>query len=138
MKKILLAAVLFAVALQASASEEALTVFKDPNCGCCAAWIAHLKEAGYQITVKDTADMSSVKAKLGVPAELQSCHTAVVDKTGQVIEGHVPAAAVAKLIAAPAVKGVAVPGMPLNAPGMGALDGNLTTVDFDGKPFSKN
>lgn len=138
MKKTLLAAILFTLALSASASNEALTVFKDPNCGCCAAWIVHLKEAGYRITVKDMPDMSAVKVRFGVPGELQSCHTAVVDGTGQVIEGHVPAAAIAKLIATPAVKGVSVPGMPMNAPGMGALDGNLTTVDFDGKPFSKN
>ena len=62
----------------------------------------------------------------------------VVDATGQIIEGHVPANAVNKLIADPSVKGVSAPGMPLNAPGMGELDGNLVTVDFAGKPFSKD
>jgi len=61
----------------------------------------------------------------------------VVEGTGQLIEGHVPANVVHKLIADSSVKGVAAPGMPLNAPGMGELDGNLITVDFDGKPFSR-
>jgi hypothetical protein len=73
-----------------------------------------------------------------VPEQLGSCHTAVVEETGQVIEGHVPARAVSRLLQSPATRGVAAPGMPLNAPGMGALDGNLVTVDFDGKPFSRD
>ncbi|MFX5476700.1 DUF411 domain-containing protein, partial [Acinetobacter baumannii] len=74
----------------------------------------------------------------GVPAQLVSCHTAVAEGSGQVVEGHVPAAAIQKLIARPTVKGVAVPGMPANSPGMGQMDGNLLTVDFAGKPFSRN
>jgi hypothetical protein len=82
--------------------------------------------------------MASVKQKLGVPMKLSSCHTGVVEATGQIIEGHVPANAVNKLLADSSVKGVAAPGMPLNAPGMGELDGNLVTVDFSGKQFSKD
>jgi hypothetical protein len=62
----------------------------------------------------------------------------VIDKSGQVLEGHVPANAVRKLIAQPKVKGLAVPGMPVNSPGMGKMDGPLLTVDFSGKPFSKD
>jgi hypothetical protein len=69
---------------------------------------------------------------------MASCHTGVVDASGQVIEGHVPAAAIQKLIANRAVQGVAVPGMPANSPGMGKMDGSLVTVDFSGKAFSKN
>ena len=61
-----------------------------------------------------------------------------MDKTGQLIEGHVPSNVVHKLLANAKVKGVAAPGMPLNAPGMGELDGNLITYDFNGKPFSKD
>jgi hypothetical protein len=102
------------------------------------AWVAHLRSSGYQVSVVDSDDMGAVKTKLGVPQDMQSCHTGVVDKTGQVIEGHVPAEAVKKLIADSAVKGVAVPGMPRNSPGMGKMDGNLVTVDFEGHPFSKN
>ncbi len=76
------------------------------------------------------------KAKMNVPANLRSCHTAVLEDSGQVIEGHVPATAVQKLTANPDIKGIAAPGMPMNAPGMGALDGSLVTVDFQGRQFS--
>jgi hypothetical protein len=81
--------------------------------------------------------MDAIKKRLGVPDKLASCHTGVVDASRQVIEGHVPAAAVKKLIANRTIKGVAAPGMPMNSPGMGKMDGTLVTVDFTGKPFSK-
>jgi len=138
MKKLAFAALLAAAATFAHAAGEAITVYKDPNCGCCTAWIAHLREAGYKVRAIDSDDMAAVKKRLGVPAELESCHTGVVDASGQVVEGHVPAAALARLVATPSVKGVAVPGMPVNSPGMGKMDGKLVTVDFSGKPFSKN
>ena len=137
MKKLIFATLLAASAL-AHAAGESITVFKDEHCGCCAVWVDHLKAAGYQVTTVNAPDLVAVKKLHGVKDELASCHTAVVDETGQVIEGHVPAAAVAKLISQPSVKGVAVPGMPMNAPGMGKLNGQLVTVDFDGKPFSKD
>ncbi|HEY8607679.1 MAG TPA: DUF411 domain-containing protein [Noviherbaspirillum sp.] len=137
MKKLLVAA-LFAASAAAHAAGETITVYKDANCGCCEGWIAHLREAGYKINAIDSADMPAVKKRLGVPDALGSCHTGVVDASGQVIEGHVPAAAVAKLIAQRGVKGVAVPGMPMNSPGMGKMDGKLVTVDFKGRPFSQD
>ena len=138
MKKLAFAALLVAASTLAHAAGEAITVYKDPNCGCCAAWIEHLREAGYKVKAVDSDDMAAVKKRLGVPAELESCHTGVIDASGQVVEGHVPAAALAKLVSAPSVKGLAVPGMPMNSPGMGKMDGKLVTVDFAGKPFSKN
>lgn len=138
MKKLAFAALLAAASAFAHAAGEAITVYKDPDCGCCSAWIEHLREAGYKVRAVDSADMAAVKKRLGVPAELASCHTGVVEASGQVVEGHVPAAALARLLATPSVKGVAVPGMPVNSPGMGKMDGKLVTVDFAGKPFSKN
>jgi hypothetical protein len=138
MKKLAFAALLAAASAFAHAAGEAITVYKDPDCGCCSAWIEHLREAGYKVRAVDSADMAAVKKRLGVPAELASCHTGVVDASGQVVEGHVPAAALARLLATPLTDGVAVPGMPVNSPGMGKMDGKLVTVDFAGKPFSKN
>lgn len=120
------------------AAGETITVYKDPNCGCCTAWLDHLRDAGYQVNAINSSDMTSIKKRLGVPDKMGSCHTAVIDKTGQVVEGHVPAAAVKKLIAQPMVRGVAAPGMPANSPGMGKMDGNLVTLDFSGKPFSRD
>ena len=94
-----------------------VTVHKDPSCGCCGAWAEHVEAAGFPVTIVETGDMDAVKRRLGVPAELASCHTAEVD--GYVVEGHVPAAAIERLLAlAPAATGLAVPGMPGGSPGM--------------------
>lgn len=122
----------------AHAAGSAITVYQSPNCGCCAGWVDHMRDAGFEVKAIKTDDMASIKQRLGVPMALASCHTGVIDASGQLVEGHVPANVVRKLLADASVKGVAAPGMPLNAPGMGALDGNLVTVDFEGKPFSKD
>ena len=95
-----------------------ITVYKDPSCGCCTKWVEHLRTAGLRPTTFDRADMDALKDSLGVPASLRSCHTAVAGK--YVIEGHVPAADLRRLLArAPkGVLGIAVPGMPAGSPGM--------------------
>ena len=82
----------------------AMTVYKSPTCGCCAKWVEHIKKAGFAVTVKDMPNVGEVKYARGVPAELASCHTAVVGN--YVIEGHVPADVVQKLLKEkPAVAG---------------------------------
>lgn len=138
MKKILLALALSASALGHAAEPASITMHQDPNCGCCGGWAEHMRDNGYEVKVILARDMAAVKATHGVPMELASCHTARVDSTGQVIEGHVPANAVRKMLLDPDVKGLAAPGMPVNSPGMGPMDGNLITVDFNGRPFSRD
>lgn len=94
-----------------------VTVTKDPSCGCCDGWLEHIEAAGFPVRVLESDDMFSLKQRLGVPGDLASCHTAEVG--GYVIEGHVPAAAVKRLLAErPAGVGLAVPGMPAGSPGM--------------------
>ena len=94
-----------------------VTVYKSPTCGCCNAWVEHMEEVGFVVDAFDTNDLPTVKADNHVPSQLQSCHTAIVD--GYVIEGHVPAEDIRQLLAErPAVTGLAVPGMPINSPGM--------------------
>jgi hypothetical protein len=94
-----------------------MTVFKDPNCGCCGAWVDHVRAAGFSVDVRIEPRMARVKTRLGVPIDLVSCHTAVVE--GYAIEGHVPAEAIARLLRErPALAGIAVPGMPSGSPGM--------------------
>lgn len=114
----LIAAVVLATpAAAASADEVTITVHKDPNCGCCSGWVQHLRDAGFGVRVEETSDLESVRARLGVPADLAACHTAEV--AGYLVEGHVPAAAVRRLLAErPNAKGIAVPGMPIGSPGM--------------------
>jgi len=95
------------------------TMFRDPYCGCCEKWAEHVHGAmAADISVQESTDMTAVKDEQGVPAGLRSCHTMVVD--GYVIEGHVPAADIERLLAErPAgVAGLAVPGMPIGSPGM--------------------
>ena len=99
------------------AAPAAIHVNKDPNCGCCEGWVAHVRQEGFTATVTDTPRLNAVKARLGIPQDLWSCHTAEID--GYVIEGHVPAAAIRRLLTErPQASGLAVPGMPVGSPGM--------------------
>ena len=114
------------LALTASASLPALAkpappktpmeVWKDPNCGCCKDWIVLVEKAGFAVTVHDVGN-TAVRAKLGLPTQLGSCHTALVG--GYVVEGHVPVADIHKLLQQkPKALGITVPGMPVGSPGM--------------------
>ena len=94
-----------------------ITVYRSPTCGCCGKWIDHMKQNNFNVKDNIVDDMESIKAKYGVPKEMASCHTAIVD--GYVVEGHVPAADVMKLLKTkPKVTGLAVPGMVTGSPGM--------------------
>jgi hypothetical protein len=94
-----------------------IVVSKDPTCGCCTGWVDHLRQAGFSADVVETLEINRVKVRLGVPDDLASCHTAEIG--GYVIEGHVPADAIKRLLAEkPAGKGLAVAGMPMGSPGM--------------------
>jgi len=94
-------------------------VFKSPYCGCCGAWVEHMEHAGFTVKVTPVEDVNASRAQLGMPATYGSCHTAKVG--GYLLEGHVPAQDVKKLLAdKPAAVGLAVPGMPLGSPGMEA------------------
>jgi hypothetical protein len=104
-------------ASQAKPTAVPIQVFKTPTCGCCAKWVDHMKAAGFAPEVQDLPNLSVVKSNAGVPANLQSCHTALVG--GYVVEGHVPAETVKRLLKEkPRVAGIAVPGMPIGSPGM--------------------
>jgi len=102
---------------RAQAALPKMTVSKDPSCGCCGAWVDYLQADGFVVETIEAADMERVKAALGVPEPLRSCHTAEIG--GYVVEGHVPAGIIRRLLAErPAFTGVAVAGMPMSAPGM--------------------
>ncbi len=94
------------------------TVYKDPQCGCCNGYIAHLRNNGFEVEAVNLDNMSPLKRMAGVPEPLESCHTMVID--GYVVEGHVPLAAIDRMLREkPAIKGIALPGMPAGSPGMG-------------------
>ena len=92
-------------------------VYKDPTCGCCTNWVKHLQDNGFVTKVMEVSNLADIKSEHKIPSQAQSCHTATVD--GYVVEGHVPAADVRRLLKErPAVLGLAVPGMPIGSPGM--------------------
>jgi hypothetical protein len=124
-------------ALRAAAPR--LEVAKSPTCGCCTAWVAHMQAAGFDARVYDMSDaaLEAFKTQVGLPAGLRSCHTATVD--GYVVEGHVPARDVRRLLAEqPAALGLSVPGMPVGSPGMEMGDRldryDVVLIGLDGAP----
>lgn len=106
-----------ALLMSAQASAAAIEVMKSPYCGCCAKWIEHLKQHGFDVKVTDTDRLGAIKNELKVPEALRSCHTAKV--ANYVVEGHVPASDIHKLLKErPKATGIAVAGMPMGSPGM--------------------
>jgi hypothetical protein len=103
----------------AKASLPTVEVFKNPDCGCCGAWVEHLKAAGFTVRVRETPDTGAVRKRHGIPDQFGSCHTGVV--AGYAVEGHVPADDIKRLLAQkPTAAGLSVPGMPAGSPGMEA------------------
>jgi hypothetical protein len=94
-----------------------MKVWKTPTCGCCGKWVRHMEAAGFRVEVTDVDDVDPVRKANGLPLNLASCHTALVG--GYVVEGHVPASDVRRLLREkPAILGLAAPGMPAGSPGM--------------------
>jgi hypothetical protein len=106
-----------AVPAPPSSARPPVTVYKDPSCGCCTKWIEYMRKSGFSVTAHDDTDMDARKDHYGVPSGVRSCHTALIGN--YVIEGHVPAADVDRLLKEqPRVAGLAVPGMVVGSPGM--------------------
>lgn len=118
---------------QTADAGRSMTVVKTPWCGCCGAWAERMREAGFAVTVEEADDLAPVRQAAGVPDGVAGCHTARVG--GYVIEGHVPAVAIEKLLAErPAVTGIAAPGMPAGSPGMGDdPDARYDVLSFDAR-----
>ena len=137
--RLLMVCVLLSLSFSIKAEDQVKTVepivievYRSPSCGCCGKWIAHLKENQFDVKDHVTNDVQVIKDKYGVPENMASCHTALVN--GYVVEGHVPAADIKKLLKLkPAVIGISVPGMPSGTPGMemGGRKDPYQVVSFD-------
>ena len=115
-RPLILAFALFAAIPLARAAER-VEVFKSPYCGCCEKWVEHMRKAGFDVVTKDVNDVPAARKMTGMPERFGSCHTAKVG--GYVVEGHVPAADVQRLLKEkPKAVGLAAPGMPQGSPGM--------------------
>lgn len=111
-----------------------VVVYKSPTCGCCKKWVAHMEQNGFKVKSHDVKDVTAIKKENGVTPQLASCHTAFVD--GYVIEGHVPANDIKRLLRKrPKVTGLSAPGMPIGSPGMeqGQHKQRYNVISFDKK-----
>ena len=114
----------------------AITVYKSPNCSCCADWAEHLERNGFEVNIENTSNINEIKIQHQVPRDMASCHTGIID--GVVIEGHVPADDIKAYLESHShpfgnkTLGLAVPGMPHGSPGMetGRQD------NYDGMAFT--
>jgi len=119
MRLSVIALLLFVLGTAAAPAEELpqATMYKQPYCGCCEGHADHLRANGFKVNVIEAENLSHIKSQHGVPQELEGCHTTVVG--GYVVEGHVPATMLRKLLKQrPAIRGIALPGMPDGSPGM--------------------
>jgi len=116
---------------------EEVVVYKDPSCECCDGWARHMRQNGFSVVVNSVDDMTPIKRELGVPDAVESCHTANVG--GYLVEGHVPADDIKRMLAQrPDIKGLAVPGMPMSAPGMDSPDREpFTVLAFDAEGMTR-
>lgn len=123
------------VGITAQGRQSTVEVYKSPTCGCCSKWVDHLRSHGFVVRTTDTETVDQLKTKHGVPRQARSCHTALVG--GYVVEGHVPAADVQRLLKErPAIAGIAVPGMPIGSPGMEVP--GVKNQPFDVVAFTKD
>jgi hypothetical protein len=112
-----LAASTLVVPLPARAAHMRVILYKNPQCDCCEYYAGYLRRNGFAVDVKPTNDLATMSRQAGVPEELEGCHISMID--GYVVEGHVPIAAIGKLLAErPAIIGITLPGMPMGSPGM--------------------
>jgi hypothetical protein len=132
LRRLLAAAVVIGLGTSAGAQAPTqVSVFKSATCGCCAKWVEHLRASGFAPTATNVDDLDAVKTKYHVPQAVQTCHTAIVG--GYVIEGHVPASDIKRLLKErPAISGLAVGGMPTGSPGMeGGTPRPYDVLSFD-------
>jgi hypothetical protein len=112
-----------------------IVVYKAATCGCCHLWVAHLREHGLKVAVKNVETTQTIRSELGIPPALESCHTGVAD--GYWIEGHVPADLVQRLLKEQSeeIRGIAVPGMEIGSPGM---EGPNPVTTYDVVAYDKD
>lgn len=118
MQRPLIALIIVVLGLTSVAAEQLkATMFKQPFCGCCDGHADHLRQNGYDVTVQQSENLSSIKERYRVPQEFEGCHTTIIG--GYVVEGHVPANIIRRLLKErPAVRAISLPGMPDGSPGM--------------------
>lgn len=118
MKRFVLVAIAALLSTPALASATDALMYKNPSCSCCETYAAYIEQNGFKVDIKPTNELTQISADLGVPPELQGCHSVVID--GYVVDGFVPVDVIRKMLSErPAITGIALAGMPMGSPGMG-------------------
>lgn len=118
MKRFALVAIAALLSTPALASATDALMYKNPSCSCCETYAAYLEQNGFKVDIKPTNELMQISSDLGVPPELQGCHSVVID--GYVVDGFVPVEVIRKMLSErPAITGIALAGMPMGSPGMG-------------------
>ncbi|OGS90080.1 MAG: CopG family transcriptional regulator [Gallionellales bacterium GWA2_59_43] len=126
LKQLMISIALAIASVGVAQAATAMTVYKSPACGCCEKYVDYLRENGFAVKAVNESDMDAIKKRHGV-SHVASCHTALVN--GYVVEGHVPVAAIRKLLKEkPSIIGISAPGMPMNSPGMGEMKKGTLTI----------
>jgi hypothetical protein len=124
-----------AAAMLAAPGGARVELYVPEGCGCCLGYAEYLESRGFEVrvVVVEASELARLRGRLGVPGALASCHTGVAG--GYAVEGHVPARALESLLAERpgGVRGLAVPGMPPQAPGMSKAPGPVAVYAFDGE-----
>ncbi len=108
-------------------AEEKATVYYDPDCGCCGAHAAYLKQSGFEVEKIPTTEIEKIKKEHGIPEEMWACHTTLIGDYA--VEGHMPVEAIEKLLQEkPELNGIALPGMPAGSPGMGGVKNQIWKI----------
>ncbi len=107
-----------------------VTLYKNPQCGCCENYADYLRQNGFSVVVKPTHELAAMSRMAGIPDDFQGCHLSMID--GFAVSGHVPVATVDKLLRErPDIKGITLPGMPMGSPGMnGTKTGPFTIYEI--------
>lgn len=125
---ICLSLVLLMPSVAGAGEKVAATMYKRPYCGCCDGHADHLRKNGYEVTVVESEpEMTRIRKERRVPQQFEGCHTILID--GFVVEGHVPATVIDRLLKQrPAIRGIALPGMPEGSPGMSGVKSEPFTI----------
>lgn len=111
----------------AEPNSKTMTLYKNPQCGCCEGYAEYMRGQGYTVKVVPTHDLSAKNRQAGIPETFEGCHLSMID--GYAISGHVPVTSVNRLLSErPAIKGITLPSMPMGSPGMNGVKREPFTI----------
>lgn len=126
---------ILASSAKSASSRSEVTLYKNPQCGCCEGYADYLHDSGFAVKAIPTNDLLMMGQKYGIPDDQAPCHISLIG--GYVVGGHIPIEVVNRLLSEkPQITGINLPGMPSGTPGMpGPKPGPLTIYEIGTKPL---